>query len=325
MQLSTHNNGNRPSSTSSPVRDLSMSGEDRGGEDSPASSRSVSQTSSPPPSQDTGSKHGTTARDGPDPETKYLIQELMEVAHIKSTNKRIKIIATQIRDALLNIQRPSHRTAFRPEIEEVLRYHESIMAELMQELDNQEKPSIGTSDLVTIQGITHNLVDHWGMVKAAMHEIFPQPSPGPGFETSISPLPSPSQVPANVPQFHSPSFKPANDISLPKHFTTIKKKLAEQDHKINKILSLLQNSDRRRDPNDPSRSPSGSNTAKKSRVPLGTLGSNAYTATPNASISNYRSIYSTPSTVESPLSSTPTPGYPSKTSPPPSTGFPPHI
>lgn len=229
--------------TPSPAGVSSTSGEERGGEESPDSSWSESHTSSSPPRQVTGTKHGTTALDGPDPETEDLIQELMKVAHIKSTNKRIKIIATQIRNALLNNQRPFRRTAFRPEMEEVLRYHESIMAELMQELDNLQKPSTGTSDLVTIRGITRNLVDHWGAVKTAMHGISPQPSPGPGSETSISPPPSPPQTSANVPRSHSPRIKSANDISSPPHLTIIKNKLAEQDHKIDEILSLLQNSD----------------------------------------------------------------------------------
>lgn len=236
-----------PLSLLSPIGDLSMRGGARGGEDSPSSSSQStspwSMSPTPPPSRKgKGNLHGATARDGPNPDIEHLIKELTDVALIRTTNRRVKAIASQIRDVLLSTQRPFYCTDLRPGTQETLRQHGAIMAELIQEFDNREKSPKGRTAFDTAHSIAQHLVDHWDTVMAVLLPNHPKSPSRPGLKISI-PHPSSSlQAPVSDSQALTPLNNPEH-ASVPTHLETINNRLVEQDHIINGILSLLQTSE----------------------------------------------------------------------------------
>lgn len=111
----------------------------------------------------------------------FLISELKAVAEIRSTNTRIKIISKRLTRILSNQLNSNNgqRAVSTPSVNEAIREHEALMAELLGECDNSRAITSGTSTYNNVYKLCLDLADHWNVVSDSIGIPQTRPSPCP--------------------------------------------------------------------------------------------------------------------------------------------------
>lgn len=112
------------------------------------------------------------------------IDELKDHIHIKNTHKRIKFIVmrlVEIFPELWNIVRLNNtlpniiQANIATRVQETIRRHETMMAELLRATDTREEGSpaapLTKNDTTDIHNLTEDLMGHWEVVRAALGEV----------------------------------------------------------------------------------------------------------------------------------------------------------
>lgn len=264
-------------------------------------------------------------------ELDHMVNEMKKFANVRNTHRRIEHIATRLAEILPDIyvkrsdtsSSPDERAGIRTEAHEILRRHESIMAELLRESGAQDENSLGKTrgniDASNICSLIVELVGHWDAVKAELGRI------------------DDPALPRNTPRSVVTPSSPVPSLLDTNSRLDLETRLKIQDQTIDEMYSILKTFEHRfantlgghtdaadsnsENNNRGAQSSVGNNSRKnknrknrKNTTGRGThVSSDNTNSSPIANNSGrrpnlYKAIYSTPTTIASPISQHAAPG-----------------